>query len=382
MKRIAIIGAGPAGLYAAYLLARQGHNVTVFEEHDTIGIPIQCTGVVTEDILRFLPELKKSGSINNIIKAIAVHSKKRSFKVKTEEYILDRSRFDQYIGRLAAMSGAVIRPRHAFMDIEKGRLLIKNKSDDSIQQHAFDIIIGADGPRSTVAKVFFPKNRLECYLGTQATIKGDFLEPCYHAYLGDAFPEFFGWVVPESKKHARIGLATKKKPRTYFDAFCAQLGYDKKDIVAHQGGLIPVFNPRNTWYAKKQGIHAFLLGDAAGQIKSTTGGGIIPSLRCATFLARCIGQGHYSHYTTSPLLRHNRELYMHLIVRKMLDCFSDDDYDRLVAMCSRRSARRIFSRVSRDNSVRLAMRLFFAHPSFIRFLGKGMRGLLRAFWKK
>ena len=36
-KKIAVIGGGPAGLSAAYQLARMGHDVTIFDEHEFLG---------------------------------------------------------------------------------------------------------------------------------------------------------------------------------------------------------------------------------------------------------------------------------------------------------------------------------------------------------
>src|SRR5207245_8331618 len=36
-RRVAVVGAGPAGLAAAQQLARAGHSVTVFEKADRIG---------------------------------------------------------------------------------------------------------------------------------------------------------------------------------------------------------------------------------------------------------------------------------------------------------------------------------------------------------
>ena len=44
MKRIkvAIVGGGPAGLTAALTLSKSGISPVVFEEHSSIGQPIQC----------------------------------------------------------------------------------------------------------------------------------------------------------------------------------------------------------------------------------------------------------------------------------------------------------------------------------------------------
>jgi flavin-dependent dehydrogenase len=56
---ISIIGAGPVGCYTGYLLAKAGKKVQIFEEHKEIGIPIQCTGIVTKDIFNFINYNKK-----------------------------------------------------------------------------------------------------------------------------------------------------------------------------------------------------------------------------------------------------------------------------------------------------------------------------------
>ena len=51
--KIAVIGAGPIGGYAASLFAKAGHQVSIYEEHATVGCPIQCTGLLTSDFDQF-----------------------------------------------------------------------------------------------------------------------------------------------------------------------------------------------------------------------------------------------------------------------------------------------------------------------------------------
>ena len=63
-KKIAVIGAGPSGLTAAYFLALMGHAVVVFEEHDKPG------GMLRYGIPEYrLPKKRLDEDINAILKA-------------------------------------------------------------------------------------------------------------------------------------------------------------------------------------------------------------------------------------------------------------------------------------------------------------------------
>ena len=62
---ITVVGAGPAGCYAAYRLAQAGKTVQIFEEHNEVGVPVQCTGIVTSSIMNIL-KLKKECIINEV----------------------------------------------------------------------------------------------------------------------------------------------------------------------------------------------------------------------------------------------------------------------------------------------------------------------------
>src|SRR3989442_7515186 len=58
MKDVIIVGAGPAGLYTALLLLKAGSDVVVLEEHEDVGVPTHCTGIVSGETNRFykIPE--------------------------------------------------------------------------------------------------------------------------------------------------------------------------------------------------------------------------------------------------------------------------------------------------------------------------------------
>src|SRR5947208_14515907 len=52
MKDLIIVGAGPAGLYTALRTAEEGLDTLVLEEHDVVGVPTHCTGIVSGETNR------------------------------------------------------------------------------------------------------------------------------------------------------------------------------------------------------------------------------------------------------------------------------------------------------------------------------------------
>ena len=100
MMEIAIIGAGPIGSYAGYLLAKSRHKVNIYERKKEIGKPIQCTGIFTSDFDEFSFLNKSKFLINTINKTEINFPNGNKIDVNQKEYVVCRTKFDQHIADL------------------------------------------------------------------------------------------------------------------------------------------------------------------------------------------------------------------------------------------------------------------------------------------
>jgi len=355
---ITIVGVGPAGSYLAYLLAKQGKKVAVLEEHNTIGSPVQCTGIVTHSIEKFF-KLKNEIIAEKLDKVVVV-SKNNRIEVSVDEIVMWRDKFDQFVAEMAQNEGAEILLNHKFIGIG-GRNIIKARDtkNNKIKEVKTDAIVGADGPYSAVAKAA-EINPAKSYIGMQAKVKLAMDTTAFETYFGSDFPNFFGWVVPESEDTARLGIGCFENAQEHFYAFLKKRT-GKKDVLCWESGLIPLYNPKKPI----QKGNVYLIGDAASQVKATTGGGIIPSLKAAQTLCDCIANN--KDYNREFRRQSGRELRLHLMIRNMLNKFSDRDYDKLLGLMAQEKVRKVLKKYDRDSPIPLVVNLLLKEPRFLRF---------------
>lgn len=357
---IAVIGAGPVGSYVAYMLAKAGFDVDVYEEHKVIGEPVQCAGIVTSELGRVI-KLDDRFVVNRLRK-VKVISKHSSAVIDIDDIVIDRGKFDKWLADEAKKAGARFYLGYKYLGISGGSVVFADKRNRFVKVRAKKII-GADGPLSDVARSNRIFGKREFYIGLQARVKGRFDSDMYEVYLGSICPGFFAWVIPESKTIARVGIAGKRNVSKLFLRFLNVKGLSSKNIVDKQAGLIPIWSRRIE--VQRDNIH--LVGDAAGHVKASTGGGLVPGLKAAKVLADCIinnkdyGRG---------LAGIRKELGMHLRIRKILDRFSDKDYDGLIRLLNKQRVKRVLGSYSRDLSSELVVKLAFAEPRFLSYLFK------------
>ena len=347
---ISIIGAGPAGNYLAYLLARKGYDVRVFEEHDKIGMPIQCTGITTGNLLDIVK--LDEGYVVNKIERISVQSPNKEtleFKFKRKNIIVDRHKFDNHFASIAKSQGVKYYLKHKFINNKKGELFFDKK-----RKYSTDILIGADGPYSQVAKSNGMYGKREFIYGIQALVKMELDPGLVKTYLGYGG---FGWIVPENEKVARVGITATRAITNDFWKFIKDIIKDYK-LIGWQSGMIPIYNPGIK--TKKENV--LLVGDAATQVKALTHGGIIPGLIAAQEMSKS-----FNDYEKNWKKRIGKDLWLNLYLRNVMDRFSDKDYNKLVDLFKQEKLKKIIEEHDRDFPSKFIFELGIKEPRLLLF---------------
>lgn len=351
---IDIIGAGPAGNYLAYLLAKD-HEVNVHEEHTKIGNPIQCTGILTSH-LHDLIKISKKFLVNTITR-VKVYSANNevSLKLKDKNYVVHRTKFDSYIADMAKDNGANYILNSKFTGCELGKQI--NLKFSNGKESKTDILVGADGPHSSVARAVGIYGKRRFYNGLQVTIKKDFERDLVEFYLGD---RYIGWVVPENDENARVGISAENDSAKHLKDLLLKVG---GKITARQAGAIPIYDGNlKTQFENR----VFLLGDAATQVKASTHGGIIPGMIAATELNKSIRTG--KDYEKLWKKRLGKDLKIHLMIKKMMDKFSPKDYDYLIKLVDNIKVKELIEIYDREFPSKFAFKMLLKEPRFLKFL--------------
>ncbi len=295
MLDVAVVGAGPAGGRTAWLLARAGHKVTLYEEHPVVGEPCQCAGLISP---RVFEELGYDQPVLNSLKGAVVHGPSGySFcfsAARPRALAIDRPALDRSIVRQAVEAGAELHTGCRVTDCHWSgdQVSFEVKAGNGRRREQARMIVGADGPSGRVARRMGITHTPELLTACGTTVSGwQVDDPRVNIIVGNRIaPGFFGWIVPTGDGCARVGLAQTPghgPVRENFNRLVSRppfrdlLGGCEVDKIT--GGTIPLgLNPR----AFNDGV--VLVGDAAGMAKPTSGGGIFTGLVSARLAAETI----------------------------------------------------------------------------------------------
>ena len=363
-----VIGASVAGLQTALLLAQGGAKVQLFDANDPTKVKPR-TLIATAQLAEALGFLPNEAVINRV-GAIEISSSNRSVKIKLPQpdLIVERAKIIPLMAERAADAGVKIFSGHKFLGFEpngNGVLVrVQRKHDQQVREFHTRRLVGADGAFSRVAHAA-QMNGLRRVPLLQAMVD---LPNGYDAgnvrvwFEPDDTPYFY-WLIPESAGKAAIGFiaAESHTAERKLERFLRAHGFRADEI---QAAWIPLSTPAHKPWRRISGCDIFLVGDAAGHVKVTTVGGLVTGLWGARAAAASILQ-KISYEKTLRSLR--RELFLHEVIRRVLNRFQAHDYDQLVQAIDASTAR-ILGRHNRDELTIMALKLILTKPRLLGFL--------------
>lgn len=286
---VLVVGAGPVGSFTARKIAEKGFKVVLAEEHEKIGEPAHCTGLVTPRVLEIAGIGKKA--IQSKIYGADIHSPDGAVLPvrgkRIEAFSIDRIAFDRALSERAVEAGAQLLAGTRISDCirKNGKAVAAAKHGEEKFEIGAKLVIGADGAFSPIRRSAAIKEPGEILYGYQAEFDEVQLdESKVDVFTGSGIaPGFFAWIVPAGKGRARAGLCTTSQKPTagqYFESFVSRpevkeiLGDAK--IARKMAGVVPLGAPNKT-----HSNSLMIVGDAAAQVKPTSGGGIYTGLTCA-----------------------------------------------------------------------------------------------------
>ena len=279
-----VIGAGPSGSRTAWNLAQAGYSTALIEEHERVGEPCQCAGLITPRTFDYLGYKRPILQEMNGARLWGPNDSFLDFQAsETKALVIDRPDLDRSIANKAVEAGADLREGHRYLShrrSENGIIATIQSKNGKIELET-RLLIGSDGPASRVARDAGLSSKREVLAAFGADVEGyQGRDNHVDLFVGSELaPRFFGWGIPTSKNTGRIGLATvlPNRPKNFFRNYFYKGAPSKllggAKIINRVSGLIP-FGIRNPSYAD----NVLLTGDAAGMAKPTSGGGIYSGL--------------------------------------------------------------------------------------------------------
>jgi digeranylgeranylglycerophospholipid reductase len=369
---VTIVGASAAGLYTAYLLARKGVPVHVIEQAERLA-PAARTLIVTHRMRDLLGKIGDEAVLNEVRRfELFTDGRSATVELRQPDLIIERSLLIQSLAGMAQVAGATFGFGKQFQNLraEPNHLQIEFANIDSCRHEELpaETVIASDGAVSRVAQLAgWPRQPTVPLIQAIVPLPKGMSPDTVRVWFIPQDTPYFYWLIPESATQGALGLigVEGREAKLHLEQFL-----EKKNLepLSFQGARIPVYERWIPVHRQLGAGEVYLVGDAAGQVKVSTVGGIVTGLRGALGVAESILNGGRS----SELNSLRRELDYHLLLRKVIHHFQQSDYSHLVDLLND-SARRSLGKHSRDNALTVIWHLCLSQPRMILL---GLRSLL------
>jgi len=290
---VVVVGAGPTGSHAAYLIAREGFSTLLLERENVPGLHNACgggLGYFLKDLFE-IPDHIVQKTVSKV--KLGLSDLDKLYESDRPLYIsVRRAEFDAFLARRAVENGAVLLCGHRAVDYDPltREVVCLRRSDKQTVRFAAKIVIFADGPRTLAYR--------SCKIGLapeKASLVGIAKELEAEGNEHDAFEFIFDerrlpygylWVFPcRDVLNVGIGgpkdLLEGKADRMLEEFIESRPDLRGRKAVTVKSGLIPSFLS-----GKLHGEGVMVIGDAAGFVNPLTGGGIFLGMKSAQIAAK------------------------------------------------------------------------------------------------
>ena len=347
---VVVVGAGPSGSMAAKYAAKNGAKTALLEEHYAIGEPVQCAGLVSVNCIKECEVAPSRHFIIREIRGAFFYSPDcRGIKIDghgVRDYVIERRIFDRIMAENAVKAGVDLILKKKVVNIKRQgkKQVLDVIGEDGRFEMTCGVVIGADGLKSRIAKLSGLGNVKIVLPGAQIEGLYEPEDPGFvEMFTGkNVAPGFFAWSIPTGDGYARIGLCST----------CSSLEYLEKNLKSHPViskrfsgsltdfvvGAVPIGPLKRTI---SDGV--MIVGDSAGQVKPTSGGGIYTGVLCAKIAgevaAKAVFEGdtnikRLSEYEMRWRSSIGRELKIGMLVHRAFERWSDKDFNDFVSLLS------------------------------------------------
>lgn len=270
--RVVIVGAGPAGLISALYLIPKGIRPLILEKQPTIK-STPCGEACGTQSLSKIPFDSKPFISKKLKGAKLIYPDGTCSYIHRSSVTLNRTNWLRGMAQEIEARGGQIRLNSEVMVISEDSIQLRNG-----EGIAYDILIGADGPNSRVARFLGVRYQYAtvCQYKLACDTSGmDYLE----FYFDKRFSPDYSWIFP---KDGVINVGTEGD-FAKLDAFLSDKGLDSYQIVEKEAAVIPTSGIR-----KLVSRNIALIGDSASLTNPFSGGGLTPIMYAGEILARYI----------------------------------------------------------------------------------------------